>query len=90
MAYLGLYSALEQPEGGQKPTPEENKTPVVPIATGAAGALLIIGILIGCLVYRKRRYVLQGVMENETAEELVEFEATLIKRQGVFFCLTFT
>ena len=82
MAYLGK-------EGGQRPT-KENKTPVVPIATGAAGVLVIIGILIGCLVYRKRRYVLRGVIENETAEELVEFETTLIKRQGVFFCLTFT
>ena len=70
---------LEPPKGGQKPT-EKNKTPVVPIATGAAGVLVIIGILIGCLVYRKRRYVLRGVIENETAEELVEFETTLIKR----------
>ena len=68
MAYLGLYSPLEQPKGGQKST-GENKTPVVPIATGAGGVLVIIGILIGCLVYRKRRYVLRGVIENETAEE---------------------
>ena len=71
---------LEPPKGGQKPTPKENKTPVVPIATGAAGVLVIIGILIGCLVYRKRRYVLRGVIENKSVEELVEFETTLIKR----------